>query len=50
MPHKKPTSFSLSEEVLQLLKLIADKNTRKQSQQLEVLIREEATRLKIKVK
>jgi hypothetical protein len=47
---KKSTSFSLSEEALQLLSLVAQKHNRPSTtNMLEVLISEEAQRLKIKL-
>jgi hypothetical protein len=46
---KKPTSFMLSDEAKELLKLIAIKQERSQAKSLEVLIRQEAEKLKIKL-
>jgi hypothetical protein len=47
---KKRTSFSLSDEALELLKIMADKNERSQANMLEVLIKDAAIKEKIKVK
>ena len=48
MPKQK-TSFTLSEESLKLLKLLAEKNDRSQASMIEVLIKEAAKKQKIKV-
>lgn len=45
---KQKTSFTLSEESLKLLKLLAEKNDRSQASMLEVLIKEAAKKEKIK--
>lgn len=42
------TSFSLSQEALYLLKLLAEKNERSQANMLEILIKESAKKEKIK--
>lgn len=46
---KKPTSFALSDEAKELLKLLAEKNIRSQSTMLEVLIKEEAKKQGVKL-
>lgn len=48
MAPKKPTSFSLSEEVIDLLKKLAAKHDRSQANMIEVLIKEAAKKEKIK--
>lgn len=45
---KQKTSFTLSEESLRLLKLLAEKNDRSQANMLETLIKEAAKKEKIK--
>ena len=44
------TSFALSEEALNLLKQLAEKDDRSQAGMLEVLIKEAAIKNKLKVK
>lgn len=46
---KKPTSFSLSETSLDLLKQLADKESRSITNMLEMLIKEAAIKNKLKV-
>ena len=46
MPKNK-TSFTLSEDALKLLKIIADKHGRSQANMIETLIKEQATKDKI---
>jgi predicted DNA-binding protein len=44
---KKRTSFSISDEALELLKKLAEKNDRSQANMLEILIKEAAKKEKI---
>ena len=46
---KKITSFSLDEETLKLLKLLAEKEERSQANMLQVLIKEASAKAKINV-
>lgn len=46
--NKKRTSFALSNEALELLKALAEKDNRSQANMLEILIIEAAKKMKIK--
>jgi len=46
---KQKTSFTLSEEALNLLKRLSEKHERSQASMIEVLIKEAAKRDKIKI-
>lgn len=46
---KQKTSYTLSEEVLKLLKLLSEKHGRSQANMIETLIKEQATRDNIKL-
>lgn len=46
---KKITSFSLDEDILKLLKTLADKENRSMANMLQILIKEAATKSKVKL-